>query len=682
MGGDAHLPSSATPRARPARCPGHGPRRRTHQGPHQAAAPRRHRRDRPPGHRPGERRGAARLPARRPSSTPRRPSPAATPTSAPRSWSRPASRCSTTSARRSCSRCGRGSRSASRATRCTWATSSSPAAGATTPTAVRAAMSEARAGLAVQLEAFAANTMEYLRRERELLLDGVGVPDITHHARGPARPGRGARLPLQGGPADAAPLHPGVPAGPDRRGRRRGRPDRGRPPARPHRRRHGLGLRRVADLRRRGRRARLPRRPRPRARAGRRSSASTPSSSRPPAPARTSRCCSPTTRAPTSSWPSAPTPPSWSSSTRGASGMASTFLTRLRVGGKLVDAKGVSRLYRAASPDLSLAVMLIVGLFALFVALAATPGGTAMLALVGARWDDVWSLARRNLHVIDFRYHLVSIVSIFLALAVGIVLGAGPLKEDLGNTLTRELTQLRQDKTGLRADLTAAQRGIGARDTWAEQVSPRVVAGTLTGKTVAVVVAPGADGGVVKDTVATLAAAGAKVGSTHHPLRGVGRPRQADVPQQPRGPAGHAGQGARRRQQPRPAARRGALAGDPRRQRRRDGPAHPGGQPGPGRAADGRPGRRQPRADHAVLVRGAGRRPGQGCDGGGHREPGHRLRPAGPVHGLRRLRGRGRDADQRRRPDHLGPARRRGASGPRRQQDACPPSTTPTCRWA
>ena len=44
---------------------------------------------------------------------------------------------------------------------------------------VAAAMSEARAGLAVQLEAFAANTMEYLRRERELLLDGVGVPDIT-----------------------------------------------------------------------------------------------------------------------------------------------------------------------------------------------------------------------------------------------------------------------------------------------------------------------------------------------------------------------------------------------------------------------------------------------------------------------------------------------------------------------
>ena len=32
---------------------------------------------------------------------------------------------------------------------------------------------------------------------------------------------------------------------------------------------------------------------------------------------------------------------------KGRAGMASTFLTRLRVGGKLVDAKGVSRLYRS-----------------------------------------------------------------------------------------------------------------------------------------------------------------------------------------------------------------------------------------------------------------------------------------------------------------------------------------------
>ncbi len=40
---------------------------------------------------------------------------------------------------------------------------------------IGAAMAEARAGLATQLEAFAANTMEFLTRERDLLLDGVGL---------------------------------------------------------------------------------------------------------------------------------------------------------------------------------------------------------------------------------------------------------------------------------------------------------------------------------------------------------------------------------------------------------------------------------------------------------------------------------------------------------------------------
>src|SRR5205085_2235636 len=49
---------------------------------------------------------------------------------------------------------------------------------------VAASMAEARAGLAVQLEAFAANTMEYLRRERDLLLDGVGVPEIRTDLEG------------------------------------------------------------------------------------------------------------------------------------------------------------------------------------------------------------------------------------------------------------------------------------------------------------------------------------------------------------------------------------------------------------------------------------------------------------------------------------------------------------------
>jgi uncharacterized membrane-anchored protein len=49
---------------------------------------------------------------------------------------------------------------------------------------VAAAMADAREGLSVQLEAFAANTMEYLKQERDLLLDGVGVPDVQTQIAG------------------------------------------------------------------------------------------------------------------------------------------------------------------------------------------------------------------------------------------------------------------------------------------------------------------------------------------------------------------------------------------------------------------------------------------------------------------------------------------------------------------
>lgn len=48
---------------------------------------------------------------------------------------------------------------------------------------VEAAIEEAKTGMATQLGAFTANAMEYLRRERELLLDAVGVPAIETDLR-------------------------------------------------------------------------------------------------------------------------------------------------------------------------------------------------------------------------------------------------------------------------------------------------------------------------------------------------------------------------------------------------------------------------------------------------------------------------------------------------------------------
>ncbi|MEV0587670.1 putative cytokinetic ring protein SteA [Nonomuraea sp. NPDC050310] len=49
---------------------------------------------------------------------------------------------------------------------------------------VEAAMAEARAGLSVQIEAFAVNTMEFVRGEGKLLIDGVSVPAIRTPVEG------------------------------------------------------------------------------------------------------------------------------------------------------------------------------------------------------------------------------------------------------------------------------------------------------------------------------------------------------------------------------------------------------------------------------------------------------------------------------------------------------------------
>ena len=49
-----------------------------------------------------------------------------------------------------------------------------------TETSVRAAIDEARHGLAERFESFAANTMDFMQRERDLLFGGQGLPELLH----------------------------------------------------------------------------------------------------------------------------------------------------------------------------------------------------------------------------------------------------------------------------------------------------------------------------------------------------------------------------------------------------------------------------------------------------------------------------------------------------------------------
>ncbi|MBH0119871.1 copper transporter [Rhodococcus sp. NPDC003382] len=113
--------------------------------------------------------------------------------------------------------------------------------------------------------------------------------------------------------------------------------------------------------------------------------------------------------------------------------------------------------------------------------------------------------------MISLRQHAVSIAAIFLALAVGIVLGSGLLSSSL-------VSGLRDDKARMRDELQAEQdrnsvltERLNAADGFDAAVAGRVVRDTLAGRTVLMVAGPDADPADLDAVVATVEAAGAAV---------------------------------------------------------------------------------------------------------------------------------------------------------------------------
>ena len=78
----------------------------------------------------------------------------------------------------------------------------------------------------------------------------------------------------------------------------------------------------------------------------------------------------------------------------------------------------------------------------------------------------------------SFRYHIVSIVSVFLALAVGIALGGGPLKGEVDNTLVSQVQTDRQTKLALQSQITALRSSNTFTDDFAKTVAPGLIGGT------------------------------------------------------------------------------------------------------------------------------------------------------------------------------------------------------------
>jgi hypothetical protein len=116
--------------------------------------------------------------------------------------------------------------------------------------------------------------------------------------------------------------------------------------------------------------------------------------------------------------------------------------------------------------------------------------------------------------MIDFRYHIVSIVSIFLALAVGIVLGAGPLQGQLGTTLTNQVSNLRKETSALNQQKIDLTQNVTDLNAFVRLLSPELVNSTLNGRSVAVVRLPGSSDAMASAIDQELSQAGAHVNGT------------------------------------------------------------------------------------------------------------------------------------------------------------------------
>ena len=105
--------------------------------------------------------------------------------------------------------------------------------------------------------------------------------------------------------------------------------------------------------------------------------------------------------------------------------------------------------------------------------------------------------------MINFRYHVVSIIGIFMALAVGVVLGAGPLQRTINTGMNRSSSAAASDPQ-LSAQAEAEAAGLKA-------LASSSLTGSLTGTKVALVVLPGASDDDVAAVRSTLTDAGASV---------------------------------------------------------------------------------------------------------------------------------------------------------------------------
>ena len=131
--------------------------------------------------------------------------------------------------------------------------------------------------------------------------------------------------------------------------------------------------------------------------------------------------------------------------------------------------------------------------------------------------------------IIDFKYHVASLVAVFLALGIGILVGSSFLGENVNeaiiqqqkqivSNLNRDFEQMRQDHKVAQEEIEAYKSDLNISKQFEEQVLPALFSGKLAGKQIAVIETNSYD--FHDDWIETLGMTGANVVSITTVLEG------------------------------------------------------------------------------------------------------------------------------------------------------------------
>ena len=112
--------------------------------------------------------------------------------------------------------------------------------------------------------------------------------------------------------------------------------------------------------------------------------------------------------------------------------------------------------------------------------------------------------------MINFRYHVVSLTAVFLALAIGLVVGTAALNGPVSENLRNNLAALNKDNNVRREQVNKLNDEVNRNQEFATQIAPMLLGGKLAGRKLAVVSLPGVED-PAKGVVEMLTVAGATI---------------------------------------------------------------------------------------------------------------------------------------------------------------------------